>query len=274
MNNLTKSHYTMAKKCTNDLQKLIKTCWSDFKDLERKHPNLVVNNSIPILWFGDLDSYFESERRIVTVALNPSNKEFMDKGLVGVEVRFPIAKTIVNKGILDNNDCDTYKRAMCEYFRTNRLSWFCSFERILNKLDSSYGGVFNPDAINTAIHIDIYSPVATTDKWSDLCQKGNDKTIINANSIPFTKLLSFLNPDVILISCNKNEISKLIDGKGTLIWSKPPKRFNEFINLYKFDTNKALISGLNMQGSPFGGYKDFYEQGFAEMLSLHDIFNL
>lgn len=263
----------MERNCDANLRSLIKICWTDYKKLEMNHPSLVVNNSIPILWFGDIDNYFDSEKRIVTVALNPSNKEFMDKGHVGVEVRFPSAKTIVNKAILGNNDCDTYKQAMCEYFWKNRLSWFCSFERILKKIGLSYGGVFNPNAINTAIHIDIYSPVATTDKWSSLCQKGYNQTIINANSISFTKLLGYLNPDVILISCNKNEIRKLIAGKGTLVWEKKSQTSKAFINLYKFD-NKALISGLNMRGLPFGGNKDFYNQGFAEMMKAHNIFHL
>lgn len=261
----------MKRNCDANLRNFIKICWTDFKNLEKNHPSLVVNNSIPILWFGDIDNYFDSKKRIVTVALNPSNKEFMDKGLVGVEVRFPIAKTIVNKVVLDNNDCDIYKQAMCDYFWKNRLSWFCSFEQILNKIGSSYGGVFNPNAINTAIHIDIYSPVATTDKWSSLCQNGYNQTIINANSISFTALLSYLEPDVILISCNKKEISKLVAGKGTLVWKKESQTSNAFINLYKFG-NQALISGLNMKGSPFGGHKDFYDQGFAEMMKAHNIF--
>ena len=34
-------------------------------------PN-VVNPSIPILWFGDMKAYEESELKIVTVGLNPS----------------------------------------------------------------------------------------------------------------------------------------------------------------------------------------------------------
>ena len=262
----------MVKQCDASLKQLIKTCWDDFKTLEKYRPDLVVKNSIPILWFGDIDSYFDSEKRIVTVALNPSNKEFIgNKGTVGVEVRFPTAKSIVNKQMLDDNDCDIYKQAMCEYFSTNRLQWFCHFERILNKIGGSYGGVFNTggNIIYTAIHIDIYSPVATNDKWNDLCRNGNDKTIISANHIAFTNLLQYLNPDMILISCNKNEINKLLKGKNKPKWSKKAGR--AFINRYNYN-GKVMISGLNMKGTPFGGYSEFYDQGFSEMIAAQNVF--
>lgn len=40
----------------------------------------VVEPSIPILYFGDLRSYEDSSPRVVTVALNPSRKEFPERG--------------------------------------------------------------------------------------------------------------------------------------------------------------------------------------------------
>ena len=38
--------------------------------------NFIVKPSLPILYFGDLNEYFNSEIKIVTVALNPSDMEF------------------------------------------------------------------------------------------------------------------------------------------------------------------------------------------------------
>lgn len=40
----------------------------------------VVQNSIPIPFFGDLAAYNNSEKRVLTVALNPSDKEFPKEG--------------------------------------------------------------------------------------------------------------------------------------------------------------------------------------------------
>lgn len=45
-----------------------------------------VDPSIPILYFGDLTAYENSPKRIVTVALNPSNVEFPSPS-----TRFPMA---------------------------------------------------------------------------------------------------------------------------------------------------------------------------------------
>ena len=39
----------------------------------------VVRPSIPILFFGDSEAYERSERRIITVGLNPSRLEFPEE---------------------------------------------------------------------------------------------------------------------------------------------------------------------------------------------------
>jgi hypothetical protein len=54
--------------------------FNDVKDSE-----LVVSNSIPILFFGDLEAYLNSPIKIVTVALNPSDKEFSETRFVASE---------------------------------------------------------------------------------------------------------------------------------------------------------------------------------------------
>ena len=44
-----------------------------------KDDDIVVNPSLPILYFGDLKAYNESNRKILTVVINPSNNEFKIK---------------------------------------------------------------------------------------------------------------------------------------------------------------------------------------------------
>ena len=41
-----------------------------------KSDQRIVPNSVPILWFGDLNKYRKSNTKIITVSLNPSNNEF------------------------------------------------------------------------------------------------------------------------------------------------------------------------------------------------------
>lgn len=258
------------------LQKLIKVCWSDFKKLEKEHPGLVVQNSIPILWFGDIDAYFESKKRILTVALNPSYMEFMEKKgqIPSVEYRFPSASKIVMKDILNNDDCEIYKRTMCEYFHHKKYysKFFNRYNFILSKLETSYGGRLKNE-INTAIHIDIHTPVATSENWGDVSDEEKD-IVKSAHSISFEDLFNFLNPDLTLISCNMNEVKKIPFITEEAVWSKKSNLDNEYVHLYKLNNGKALISGLNMRGTPFGGHNDFYDKAFAEMMEYNNIFDL
>lgn len=262
------------------LQKLIKICWSDFKKLEKEHPDLVVQNSIPILWFGDIDAYFESKKRILTVAINPSNLEFMEKNgqRASVKLRFPAASKIADEETLDDADCEIYKKAMCEYFSQNKVSWFDNYERILKKLNASYECILGNE-VNTAIHIDIHTPVATREKWSSVCKKGQDEIVKTANTIKFESLFNFLNPDVTLVSYHRDEVKKFPNIPNLTVWSKKcgeykGKHSNAFVSLYRLTNGKALISGLNMNGDPFGGYNEFYDKAFAEMMNSNNIFDL
>jgi hypothetical protein len=45
-----------------------------FNQLNYQHS--IVPNSIPIVWFGNVERYFKSELKIITVSLNPSDIEF------------------------------------------------------------------------------------------------------------------------------------------------------------------------------------------------------
>ena len=64
------------------LNDLIDACWAHHawvKEFdEGNHPSVLPSIEIPILWFGNLDKYFEFNRRIITVGLNPSEMEFRE----------------------------------------------------------------------------------------------------------------------------------------------------------------------------------------------------
>ena len=192
------------------MKQFIQHCWNGFQSI-KQHP-FVVPNSIPILWFGDLDAYKRSDLRIVTVGLNPSNIEFLsnsNSNNYSVSHRFPKAVNLVGKSKLSTNDILVYEDSMNEYF-TNQLNgkrtwyrtWFSNNEAALHGLDASY---FNSvDYKRTAIHIDLWTPVAT-DKWKLLTK--NQKVILRNNTgCSFNQLLVKLDPNVIITCVNSDFI--------------------------------------------------------------------
>ncbi len=52
------------------MKMLIEECWRIYK--KHKEEDFIVKPSIPILFFGDSEKYFESELKVITVGLNPS----------------------------------------------------------------------------------------------------------------------------------------------------------------------------------------------------------
>lgn len=88
-------------------------------------------------------------------------------------------------------------------------NWFKNPEYALRALDASYGGKMTntQEAYhNTAIHIDIKCPLATDPTWSKLPKEivsYLDKQFIGY----FDKLLNILEPDIILVSINRDYIA-------------------------------------------------------------------
>ena len=120
--------------------------------------------AVPILFFGDVDAYFGSRLRVVTVGLNPSSREFPADDPLR---RFPLAEGI------DRADLGRYVDALSEYFRVDPYAgWFGAWEPLLNGADASY----YPGAASAALHTDICSPVATDPTWSGL--GGGDRSAL------------------------------------------------------------------------------------------------
>ena len=78
-------------------------------------------DTIPIDWFGDRVAYNRSKIRIVTVGLNPSDKEFRnnDGESFNTSLRFEGYEEKGLEAVYNN------------YFEYNPYSWFKSFEYIL-----------------------------------------------------------------------------------------------------------------------------------------------
>ncbi|MBC8306431.1 MAG: hypothetical protein H8E55_63065 [Pelagibacterales bacterium] len=149
--------------------------------------NIVVNPSLPILYFGNLTAYEKSNLKIITVGKNPSKNEFkLHKNDVYSFIRFPKWEEKQRNLIESLNP----------YFEEKPLkNWFASFEPILNGLSASYYG----NAKNTALHTDICSPLATDPTWSNLSQN-EQNTLSKEGSEIWEQLIDELKPDVMLIS--------------------------------------------------------------------------
>ncbi len=174
---------------------LVKSAWQAF-DKAAALPSHVAP-AAPILFFGDLDAYWKSPLRAVTVGLNPSLKEFPTDDPFR---RFP----------LDDNNGDRepgrYLNAMSAYFRTDPYgSWFGTFEPLLNGAGSSY---YAGQAVSTALHTDICSPVATNPTWTGLGRA--ERTALEKDGGRLWRmLLEALRPQLVFLSVAKGHLGRI-----------------------------------------------------------------
>jgi hypothetical protein len=148
-----------------------------------------VTPSIPILFFGDLDGYWRSPRRVVTVGLNPSKEEFPEDD---PWLRFPRGAEF---GPASTNE---YLEELSGYFGTKPYRrWFNnSFEPMLNGIDASY--YRDGEGVSAALHTDIASPVATSPTWRKLAPQ--ERAVHQGGAEIWRALVDLLAPDVILVS--------------------------------------------------------------------------
>ncbi|KAA6301957.1 MAG: hypothetical protein EZS26_001960 [Candidatus Ordinivivax streblomastigis] len=152
--------------------------------------SFVVTPSLPILYFGDLSAYQNSELKVITVGKNPSSIEFSktkeDENFSFF--RFP----------LWNNRQYNLVEALNEYFEVDPyMKWFSCFEPILKGMQSSYRSVDGYP--NIALHTDICSPLATKPTWTIL-KREQQKSLFEEGFEIWKELIEELQPDVMLIS--------------------------------------------------------------------------
>ena len=155
-------------------------------------------NTIPIHWFGDRVAYNRSKIRIVTVGLNPSDKEFRNNNResFNIGLRFQDYEEKGLEAVYNN------------YFEYNPYSWFMSFECILNGLNASYYS--KKGMPNRVLHTDICSPWATDPTWSKLPNQEKKNLMENEHGFEqWKQLIRQLKPDIILFSIPEEYIKKL-----------------------------------------------------------------
>jgi hypothetical protein len=203
---------------------------------------------MPIKWFGDKNAYLNSDLKIITVGLNPSDKEFREKDNeeFSTQLRFSTYK----------GDDKTLEIALNNYFNDNPYrSWFNAFEPMLKGMDASY--YKKNDIKNIALHTDICSHWATSPTWNNL-NKQEKNSVINTKQ--WHDLVKELSPDIMLISVSQKHIdSTFLDTKE--FWhsiSKTKKGENRkeiyHVKKYSYNLEGKLIPVVFGKGAqkPFG----------------------
>jgi hypothetical protein len=150
--------------------------------------DFVVSNSLPIPYFGSLAAFLNSPLRVLTAALNPSNREFPAS-----EPRFDVPNGLRGPSELEEE--------LGMYFRRNPYrGWFNSFEPVLNGLEATYGGKMSGGTYHsTALHLDLCSPIATSPTWSKLTQ-GQRSALTKTGREIYELLVEELQPHIIVAS--------------------------------------------------------------------------
>lgn len=146
-------------------------------------------------------AYQDSEIKIITVGLNPSDKEFREKvdDLLTTKLRFPYYV---------NGNGASLEKALNSYFEKNPYrQWFnTGFEPILNGMGASYYATAGYSC--RALHTDICSPWATVPTWSKL-PSADQEILIKTGFPEWQELVDELEPDIILFSIPQKYIKML-----------------------------------------------------------------
>lgn len=162
---------------------------------------MTVINILPIKWFGDIDAYMKSPVKIITVGLNPSDKEFREKNgdPFTTKLRFP--------DYIVGNDASLVNALNNYYEKKPYSQWFnTGFEPILNGIGASYYAAAGHSY--RALHTDICSPWATDPTWSKLPSADQGK-LIKSGFPEWQQLVKDLAPDIILFSIPQEYVKML-----------------------------------------------------------------
>lgn len=236
------------------LYEIMRKYYDDFLEKQKEIREVIVEESFPIVWFGNMKRFFHSKIKIITIGLNPSNNEFPKEN---PELRFPKARAAYEQGKM-GRVCDSLNG----YFDCSRApywKWFDGYERALGFMPFgvTYGGEKSrsPMAENYAVHIDFFSAIATDPTYSGL----KKKKFLLQNTDLFDKLFHYLTdnwtePVIVLFSTSKYEIC------AHLGLTKKNKFYEvlDLIEAYKIN-NKIFIWGKpNIK--PFQGVENLILQ--------------
>ncbi|OZM56457.1 hypothetical protein CIB95_11825 [Lottiidibacillus patelloidae] len=213
------------------LDELVRESWDTYKNAltsERLKGIIATESmpqSMPILYFGDLQKYLQSEVKIITVGVNPSRNEFPHKPEKNVQsfMRFPTAENLTFKDIQSKSEAsETYLKSLNNYFRIRPLNWFYSYEPILNGMNSSYWDDYQCKVLrncqvnrkgkpkNTVIQTDIFSILPTDPVFGQLTTREQSE-LKRAGRNLWKKLVQILKPDVILLDLKRRDMESVIE---------------------------------------------------------------
>lgn len=211
---------------------------------------------MPVDWFGDRDEYEKSHIRIITVGLNPSDREFEEQSY---DKSVPLEKrklSLFRFSAYNPKKPNTHRVALNNYFKTESVytRWFNSYEHVLNGMDASYFS--NKGMKIRAIHTDICSPWATCPTWSKLPKEVKNELFAEGKA-QWERLVKELNPDVIIASIGKEFIQALgIESTYKELYrfenkiDGTPRTKPFVIGIYKYN-GIPFVTGLS-RNIPFG----------------------
>ena len=196
----TKPVNTIETKPTKE--QVIRTFQNDFEQKKEAFPDTTSVAEVPIAWFGNESAYQSSKRKILTIAVNPSDVEFVDE-----ETKLPVKRSRFPSDLKLEDSWNTYFEDSENKREENPnpyLNWFKNLEKELKYFDASY---FKSQPVskqiknwrsqpNRAIHIDFESAIATTKKWSAI--DPTQQSLIS-NHDNFKSLFDYLDPDVAIL---------------------------------------------------------------------------
>lgn len=259
---------TLEDNMEETLYEIMRKYYGDFLEKQKDIREVIVEQSFPIVWFGNMKRFFHSKIKVVTIGLNPSNSEFPN---YNPELRFPEAHEAFEQGRM-GLVCDSLNG----YFDCNRepyWEWFNGYERALSSMPFgvTYGkcphvkncAVRNPVTCgkcpiveNYAIHIDFFSAIATDPTYSGL----KKKKFLLQNTDLFDRLFHYLTdnwdePVIVLFSTSKYEICARVGlNNQNKFYEKRDNKNDLKVEAYKLN-NKIYIWGKpNIK--PFQGVTD------------------
>ena len=245
------------------LTEIINKYWEDY--VEHKNLDIVVKPSIPIIWFGDLVAYKNSDLKVVTVAINPSDDEFKNTKKEISFNRFPYAEKLTEKEKLDVNDRVTLIKSYNDYFTVDPYPNFFErgYEKVLEIFSTSYG--YNK-SVSKAIHIDCISALATDLNWSQLKDKQESIRNIDFFENVFEKmLLDYLEPDIIILSSNQPTLEMFV-GKQKPLSEYEKKTSKRKIKSFNFKNKGKLL--IYMSNNDRGPTKSFTEEEYKREITM------
>lgn len=129
----------------------------------------IIQGEIPLIWFGDMEAYYTSDKKVVTVGINPSYTEFENNP--GYYAHIYLSNPHVSNDLKDlfNN----YFKPKPKKINHEPHKWFEHYKKVLNLSNLKFS--YDDTEENRALHIDLCTAIATKPKWGKL-NKNQKKT--------------------------------------------------------------------------------------------------